>query len=185
MFRLLPILKRLVVVYTVTFILFTAIFLLMFHVPVLQFQKIFFYKGLMFLAITTLICFIGIIFYAKKTSASIESLIAAMMISMAINLSIFIVFPVTVERSVTIFLLSTLEDANSNKSCKGLTHKQMEKALIDTFIVKNDAVSKRIKEQSVIKTVEKNGRCLRLTNKGMQFLNFSRVLSSLYNIHLP
>lgn len=184
MIRLSPIIKRLIIVYGFIFIVFTSIFLLLFHIPFIQFQKIFFYKGLLFLALTTIVCSVGFILYASKSKKNIESLLAALMISIAINLSIFIVFPVTFERSVTIFLLTQLNDAFSN-SCKGLTEKQMEQSLINIYIQKNNAVDKRLKEQEVIQTVEKKSQCVRLTKKGVQFLSFSRILSSLYNLRIP
>lgn len=177
--------KRLIASYVGIFIIFTTTFLLLFQISFISIQKIFFYKGLFFLSVTSLLCLIGIIFYAEKSRKNIESLFAALMISIAINLSIFIMFPVTFERSVTIFMLSTLEHPAPHNSCQGLTKKQMEAALINTYIVRNNAVSKRVAEQEVIKNVETKSQCLALTKSGRRFLDFSRFLSRLYNLQLP
>lgn len=185
MSRFSPIFKRLIITYASSFIFFSSLFIILFHIPFVQFQKIFFYKGLAFLAVTTLTAFVGIIVLAKRNATYIESLIAAVVLSAAIHLSIFIVFPVTVERSVTIFLLSQLKQSDKVTSCKGLTEKQMQSALINTYILKNNAVSKRINEQNVIQTIEKKDQCIQLTRKGVEFLNFSTMVSKLYNIRQP
>jgi hypothetical protein len=105
----------------------------------------------------------------------LESLIAAVMISAAIHLSLFIVFPVTFDRSVTMFLLNALKNNQLSK-------KQLEQRLINDYIIKNKALDKRLNEQKIIDYIHEENNNISLTQKSIGFLDLSELIKRIYNV---
>ena len=108
-------------------------------------------------------------------------MIAALIIAFSIHLSLFVIFPVTFERSVTMYLLNTLKN-NQQNICQGLTKEQMKNKLINEYVVGKDAISKRINEQTIINMINKKSSCYQLTGRGTSFLKLSETLKKIYNI---
>ena len=168
--------KRIIAIYFLIFILFSICYLVLFHTPLFSFQKVLFYRGIILLFSTVILFFIfGLIYYFKLSKKNIESILAAIIVSAAVHLSIFVVFPVTFERSVTMYLLNTLAQNQMTKS-------QLENKLIKEYIIKNKAIDKRITEQKIIYMIEDNQKRFQLTKRGLNFLNFSEVIRKIYGI---
>jgi hypothetical protein len=74
------------------------------------------------------------------------------------------VFPVTFERSITMFLLNTLSNASST-TCKGLSKEEMQTELINNYVIKIKAINKRVTEQQIIGFVSNSNSCIQLTPK--------------------
>ena len=168
--------------YGIVFLLFTSIDILSFRSPLFSKQNVLFYRGISLLAATTMVSSI-ICFLLNKHffKLSLETLIAALIISVSLNLSFFIVFPVTFDRSVTTYLLSAIKEKSGTQTCGGLPEKQLEQLFIDEYVLDQKAVSRRIKEQSIIKTVEKDRDCVKLTQRGDNLLNFLNLIKKLYS----
>lgn len=178
-------LQKLLFIYSFIFFFFSFLFLLLFHTSLLSSQTVLFYRGLFLLGITTILFLVGVTvfsFQSKSNKTYIESLIAAVIMSAAIHVSLFIVFPVTFDRSVTMFFLNSLQKSQPTQSCAGLTNEQAQQLLISDYIVKNKALDKRTHEQVLAGMIEKNGVCLQLTARGHDFIDFSNVVKNLYNI---
>ena len=172
--------KKIFLIYLSVAVFFSIFYFLSFRLPLFTSQKVLFYRGVMLLALTSLITLIGISLYIYRYRKHAESLMAALIICFAIHLSFFVVFPVTFERSVTMFILSALHDG-SGSMCNGLTKSEIQSELIDAYIMKRDAVEKRIKEQSAINMVNRKSECVTLTQKGINFLKFAGYVGKLYN----
>lgn len=170
-----------VLFYGATFLLFTSVFLLLFRLPFFSGQKVLFYRGLWLLIVTIIIFAFTVYIVRSILKFSNESYIAAILVSASINLSLFVVLPVTFERSVTIYLLNTLE-AGSQNTCNGLTKKQLEEKLINEYVVKNKAIDKRTNEQEIIGFVEEKNRCLTLTPRAKNFLKLSETIGRIYDL---
>ncbi|MGB9637559.1 MAG: hypothetical protein ACPLY7_02050 [Microgenomates group bacterium] len=161
--------------------LFTLIFILSFHSPLFSQQKVLFYRGVALLIATTIIASGILIFLNKRVlKLHLETLIAALTISVSLNLSFFIVFPVTFDRSVTTYLLSAINEKSHPQTCGGLTEKQLEQFFIEEYVLSQKAVNRRIREQLIIKTVKKDKDCLKLTQRGYNLLNFSNFIKKIY-----
>jgi len=172
--------KRIFIQYFGVFVSFSALFIFLFHTPLLIGQSVLFYRGLGFLLITALFVLIilaGLRFWIKLNA---QTVIAAVMMSLSFNLAFFIVFPVTFERSVTIYLLNRLNLGFENKTCpdKG----KLEKDLIDNYVIKNQAVQKRVIEQKIINTVSEANSCIAITQRGRDFLEFARFINKIYAV---
>jgi len=173
--------KNLFRIFFIYLFIFTGFYLTLFNTNIFSSQSVLFYRGLWLLATVTLIFISAVLFFYKKIGASLETLIAAILVSVSINLSFFVVFPVTFERSVTMFLLNTLKTSTDN-SCHGLTKSQLEKKLIEDYIIKKKAVDKRINEQSVIDFIKDKNQCIELTPKAIKFLEFSKIVGKYFKI---
>lgn len=175
---------RTATVYISVFVFFSLLYILMFRTQLFSAQKILFYRGLMLLTTLTVLFLVLITaFSSKKQNLNFESLFAAVLVSASINLSIFVVFPVTFERSVTMYLLNILGE-NTNNSCRGLSKSQLESRLINNYIIEKKAVDKRLEEQKVINFLSEDKRCIQLTQSALNFLKFEQMMGKIYNINL-
>jgi hypothetical protein len=172
--------KRTVIAYIVTFTIFSIIFLTLFRLPFHLFNDVLFYKGLTYLIITTLLLtVVVIVLYETNRNIKIESLIAAILVSASIHLSVFVVFPVTFERSVTMYLLNTINNQND----KGISNSALEYKLINDYIIDGKAPNKRIKEQSIIGFIEESDSKITLSDKAIKFLYFSKTIKNIYSLN--
>lgn len=168
--------------YVGIFLFFTCVFLILLHFPFLTSQRVLFYRGISLLIATFFIITAFIVFISRKyLKEYIQSMVAALMIAASLNLTFFILFPVTFDRSVTMFILEDLRNRNAS-TCEGLSKQDIRQNLVGTYILANDAVDKRMTEQSIISMVTGNDQCYVLTDRAKQFLQFSKVIKELYNI---
>ena len=171
--------KSFIWTYFLTFLFFSLIFLGLLRSPLLSQQKVLFYRGNLLLALTVLIlCSISGM-EQRVLKVRFETVLAAIVMSASIHLSLFVVFPVTFDRSVTMYLLNRLNTSQS-PACQGLSPQNMEKLFIKEYVKRDKAMSRRIKEQSIIDMLEKKDNCVSLTSRGQNFLNFSQIIKSLY-----
>jgi hypothetical protein len=89
-----------------------------------------------------------------------------------------VVFPVTFERSVTMYLLKTISQNQA------ITKKDLEKKLIDEYILKNKALEKRLNEQKVINFIEVKNSKVYLTEKGKKFLKIANLIDKIFGINV-
>lgn len=172
-----------IITYILVFLLFTFVFVLFFHTTLFIGQEVLFYRGLGLLVITTIItCIIATLLNHYWLKLQLESLIAAFIISISIHLSLFVVFPVTFDRSVTMYLLSTLKEKSTNQICSGLSERDLEQYFIDEYVKDKRAIRRRINEQSIIHILKEEDNCVQLTQKGQTFLNLSGVIKKIYAI---
>ncbi len=171
-----------IIIYFVIFSVFSLIYLPLFHTSLFGGQKVIFYRGTMLLGTSfVLTLFLIAVIHSAFIKKHLESMIAALLVAFSIHLSLFVVFPVTFERSVTMYLLNTLKD-NQQNTCQGLTKEQMKGKLINEYVVGKDAVNKRINEQTIIDMINKKDNCFQLTTRGTNFLELSEILKKVYNI---
>lgn len=172
------------IIYLSIFISFSLIYLLLFRLSFFGLPPVLFYRGVILLFLTTFIVLvISIIIYKYWLKSNLESITAAIIISFSIHLSLFVVFPVTFERSITMYFLSTLKNSISKNACQGLTKSEFTDRLINNYVIKNDAVGKRIEEQKIIRMIMQNNQCWSLTNRAIKFLNFSQLIKKIYGIN--
>lgn len=175
--------KKILLIYLVVFVLFSFFFLLLFRSSLFNNETVLFYRGLLLLTVTTFVS-LPLIFltYLKLPKVNIESLIAAIVVSVAIHLSLFVVFPVTFERSITMYFLSSLLKSQPSSMCPGLTKNQVEDLLINDYVIRKKAVDKRIQEQEEINFVNVKNNCIQITSRAVDFVNFPEFVKKLYHI---
>lgn len=102
----------------------------------------------------------------------------------SLNLCFFVVVPVTVDRSLSVFILHTLEKENAqNKNCNGLKKSEIQNKLVSTYILSKSALAKRLTEQNIINNVQLNNNdCISLTKKGRMTMDLFRFFGYLYGV---
>lgn len=168
---------RLLQIYFFGFLVYTLIFISFFHIPFFSFEKVFFYRGIMFLFLTSFI-FLLLLFLANKLWRKINFFIgfSLLVFCFSINLSIFIVFPVTFERSLTMFLLQEI------KKNEGINKNLLNRKLVDDYFLKNNALEKRILEQKEIGFIVIKDNKIYLSDRAKKFLFFSQFIKLFYGI---
>lgn len=162
------------------FVLFTAIYLCLFRTPLLISQQVLFYRGLGLLFITVIVTLILLLILRNKLKLNSETLIASIVMSLSINLVFFVVFPVTFERSVTMYVLNKLNTSKQTQNCQGLNKNDLEKDFIKNYVIKNQAMQKRIIEQKIINMINEEDNCISISSRGRSFVDFSRVIERIY-----
>lgn len=177
--------KRIIGIYLFISVFFTTIYLVSFHSPLFNSQSVLFYRGITLLFFTTVVTIILAMFcYFKWLKINLESIIAAIIFMFAIHLTIFILFPVTFDRSITMYMLNDLNKNLKNHSvCNGLTKQKLTFDLINDYTIEKDAVGKRINEQGIINFIHTNKQCIQLTQKGIDFIGFSELIKKIYGLN--
>jgi len=173
--------KAVLIPYVFVFLLYSFLFILCFHIPIFERIDILFYRGVVSLVVTNAIVFL-FIFILRTIKiffhlTNWEHIGFALLVSICVHLSVFIVFPVTYERSLTMYMLNFILEHKSVKK------KEITSALINEYILKNDAVGKRLQEQSFSSFLKvENQNMITLTKRGEFFLIISNVIKKVYGL---
>lgn len=153
-----------------------AIYVLLFWAGVGSAMTILFYRGVALAIIAAVVVGLVALWPARRKSDS-SLPIAAAALSLSFNICFLVLLPVTVDRSVSVYLLSTIEQRQD----AGMTPDELQRAFIDGYVVKMGAIDRRIAEQRTSGniTVDASGK-VRLTSQGEHFMAFSRLVARLF-----
>lgn len=153
-----------------------ALFVLLFWLGVGASMTILFYRGIVLAAGVAIL--IGVMSaWLARSSGDTSLPIAAAALSLSFNICFLVILPVTIDRSVTVYLLSTIERRDDT----GVDSAALQRAFVDGYVVKMGAVGRRLDEQakSGNLAVGKDGK-VRLTPQGHRFMQFSRLIARLF-----
>lgn len=161
---------------TLLILVYSLLFLSLFHADIFH-DVAFFYRGIFYISVASILLYISLVrikTYASLQSSSIAAIVIAFFCT---HVVFFTLVPVTLDRSVSIFLLQYM-NANGAASTK----KQMEEVLIDGFILKGDAVGKRMIEQEQTGSIRPDAGGWRITPRGVWLVNAYRVIGALFGL---
>jgi hypothetical protein len=135
---------------------------------------ILFYRGL-------LLCFLSaallgaLLFVASRRLRAIEpvAIIAAVALSLSANLMFLIVLPVTIDRSISVFLLAEIDAHRTSP----LSTAELQDAFVRHYVRDMRQIDRRVREQTLSGTISTDGGRIRLTPRGERFLVLARFLS--------
>ena len=154
----------LILIYAVIYLVCSAMFVGLFHTGLLKNVNVLMYRGLAFIILTGIIAatVMGVIRRFWKF-VTIRDIIMMFVIFCCVNTLIFTLVPVTVERSVSVFMLSYM-DENSDKT---FTQDSVGKVFTAKYVNDYSAFEKRFNEQVVTGTIKQNpDGTYSITNKG-------------------
>lgn len=160
-----------------------VLFWLLFYLNVLADFKILFYRGLLIISIVCIAQVLLLLLFLvrgnqKKSSGAVPHAISIAMICMAINMTFFIVLPVSLDRSVSVFLLGYMVEKNVPA-----TRGELEKAFNDIYVVRYGAINRRIEEQIASgNLIETSPGYYKLTKNGAGFVWLSRITADVFKI---
>lgn len=143
----------LIVIYALIYVACTALFIGLFHTALFKDMEVLMYKGIVFLMITGVVAgvIMGIIrkFWGFVT---IRDIIMMFCIFCCVNMVFLTLIPVTVERSVSVFMLSYMQE---NKD-QTFTEESVGEVFTTKYVEDYGAFEKRFEEQVVTGTIVQN-----------------------------
>ena len=143
----------LIVIYALIYVACTALFIGLFHTSLFKDMEVLMYRGIVFLMITGVISgvIMGIIrkFWGFVT---IRDVIMMFCIFCCVNMVFLTLIPVTVERSVSVFMLSYMQE---NKD-QTFTEESVGEVFTTKYVEDYGAFEKRFEEQVVTGTIVQN-----------------------------
>jgi hypothetical protein len=104
---------------------------------------------------------------------------AAASLALSINLAFLITVPVTIDRSVTVYLLGQLA-----QSTDGLTEEELTSRLTEQYVGEYRAVERRMREQMASRNVRRENDRFVLSKQGIDFISFSTFVGRIFGADL-
>ena len=154
-------------------------FIGLFHTGFLKNMEVLMYRGMVFIIATGLIAAVvmGVIrkFWGFIT---VRDIIMMFVIFCCVNTVIFTLVPVTVERSVSVFMLSYM-DENSDQT---FTQQSVGEVFTSKYVEEYGAFEKRFNEQVVTGTIEENGDgTYSITDRGRFIVKMFRTIAEWFD----
>ena len=140
---------------------------------------LFFYRGLVIIWLATAIVILAALLWNRRwLQLSLNEVITTMVLWGILHIAFFVTVPVTLDRSLTIFVLREIHAAKS-----GLSENEIATAIVDQYVVAGGAVGRRIHEQAVSGNIMRvsDGRW-DLTLQGKNLLSIFRAVARIYQI---
>lgn len=168
--------------YFLFFFLGTGFFILLFHTGVLANISVFFYRGVSLLVLSSLSITL-ILLYFRTTKygklLSIKDIILLITLIFCLNLVFFTHFPVTADRSISVFLLGYMNKYQD----RYLTNKDITGEFINKYVIQNDAINKRLNEQIVSGNIVQNGYSYRISKQGKLLTKLYAFIADIFNVN--
>lgn len=169
--------------YFIIIFICTLLFVIMFHISFLNKLDVFFYRGCIFLIICS-----GVAFALSRLAERVFPMLRldtkdALVISLlffGITLAWFVLAPTTVERSVSVFMLSYMEENEDNG---GITAEEFGDIFYDKYIESFEAFDKRFHEQVISGNMKQSpdGNGYVITSQGRFVVEMFRLSARLFN----
>ena len=160
-------------------ILAFLLFVLLASSSVLGSVQIQFYRGIFLALATVAIQWVGLKIFAGTEAPQLSALrrTATCSFTLSLLISFWVVLPVTIDRSVTVFLLGSLADRTGPVSKKTLRDD-----LLQIYVDEFDAVERRMQEQVASGNVRRTEKGFELTPQGRRFVTLCEFLTKLLPI---
>ena len=163
------------------FIVGTTLFILLFHTTLFKGIDVFFYRGIVLLAVSCILILLGMVVYKRSSQASLftyRDVILSIVLLASINLVFFTHLPVTAERSISVFLLSHI-DKHSQTT---LTNQEITKIVVDKYLYEFGAIDKRLYEQIISGNIVRDGNGYKISKRGKFLLKMYALIIDVFNI---
>ena len=166
-------------IYALIYVVCTALFIGLFHTDILKNMEVLMYRGVAFIVMTGVIAAVvmGIIrkFWGFVT---VRDIIMMFVIFCCVNMVFLTLVPVTVERSVSVFMLSYM-DENSDLS---FTQESVGEVFTSKYVEDYGAFEKRFDEQVVTGTIEQNpDGSYSITERGRFIVKMFRTIAEWFD----
>jgi hypothetical protein len=149
----------------------------MFKIGVLSNIEILFYRGLMLSAIAGVLTAIAVGLTGQRYGfASARDGLAAGLVSTLLNLHILILGPVTIERSLTGFVLGAMA-ATPDRT---MTAAEIRSLFVSRYVGDWQQIERRLAEQVISGNIQPVGNGYRLTPRGQSFVQSARRMVWLF-----
>lgn len=172
-------LGTLLAVYAATLLIATIAWIVLFHTPLLA-GSVFFYRGLILLAIVGLV--VAAVLLALRQTVfrgllGIRDILLILSLLLSVNVVFFTHLPVTADRSVSVFMLAWM-----NRADGPLTAEEIEQGIVQEYVIDREAIAKRLEEQLVTGTLVAEGDGYVLSDEGRSLIAVYELIADAFNI---
>ena len=157
-----------------------ALLVAAFRLGVLASLDILFYRGLVVIALSAIVTF-AILAAGIRTVAprmlGVRDAVAATLVSLSLSVSFLVVVPVTVDRSISIFLLGEMAEGPE----AGLTPDEASRLFKSVYVDEDRQIGRRLAEQTVSGNLEKAGDGYRITPRGRLVVEIAKTVAWLFD----
>lgn len=157
--------------YCATIALGFLLYVALIRSPLLGGVAILFYRGVAIAGVVAFLLLVAGIAARHQMRLAPETLVGAVALSLAFNISFLIVFPVTFDRSITMFLLARIERQDGQLDARGL-----EQVFVRQYLGDLRQIDRRIAEQSLSGTIRVERGRIHITPQGRRLLKGARLL---------
>lgn len=170
---------KLIGIYALIYLIYSAIFVGLFHTGFLSSMSVLMYRGLAFIVITGILAAVTMALLRRAwKKIEVRDIILMFFLFCCVNTVLFTMIPVTVERSVSVFMLSYMEE-NSDRT---FTQDDVEEIFKEKYVVEYGAFEKRFEEQLVTGSiVENEDGTYSITERGEKIVALFRMVASWFN----
>ena len=170
---------KLIGIYALIYLAYTVLFILLFHTGLLKSMQVLMYRGLAFIIITGILSAVTMgVFRKFWKKIEVRDIILMFFLFCCVNTVLFTMIPVTVERSVSVFMLSYM-DENSDHT---FTQQEIEEIFKEKYVVEYGAFEKRFEEQLVTGSIEQNeDGTYSITERGETIVKLFRTVAEWFD----
>ncbi|MCI4590264.1 hypothetical protein MOK15_09160 [Sphingobium sp. BYY-5] len=139
--------------------------------PLLDNIDILFYRGVAVAAIGALLMLLILGVLLRRLMLEPATLVGAVALSLAFNICFLITFPVTFDRSITIFLLARIERQDGQLDARGL-----QRVYVQEYLGDMRQIDRRIEEQSLSGNIRVEQGRIHITAQGRRLLTGGRIV---------
>jgi hypothetical protein len=165
--------------YAAALILGGAIFVGLFHLGAFPQVGVLFYRGLFALAATYVLLVLALGVFGRRLPSGLapppRDIFGAATVAVSLLCAGFVLGPVTVDRSISVFMLSRF-DAHSP-----ITERQARDAFVSTYVDDWAQIGRRLREQEVSGNLRQTPQGWEITPQGRAFMRTARVVSRLFD----
>lgn len=171
-----------IVIYGRVIISFSLFYIASFKTPLFAQQSILFYRGTALLACVMFAYTAYIIYKMYRRKTYIESYIAATCIAASGCLVFFVLIPVTVDRSISTYILHTVQKPHPSCLNGGMTKEALHKKFVSDYVDNEDAVGRRLNEQLISGTLRTSETgCWEITERGRALVKFFTIIKGYFD----
>lgn len=170
------------ITYGVIIALTSIIFVILFHTPLFKSINVFFYRGILLLFISSFIA-VGFMLAAKKMLQKMQfdakDCVVIFCLFFGITLGWFVLIPVTVERSISVYMLSYMDQNDTT----GITSDDFADVFYENYITNYGAFEKRFDEQITSGNIDEysDGNGYVITDNGRFIVKLFRLCADLFD----
>lgn len=170
---IMPLMRRLgglAIIYAVDLAGGLLLYLALIASPLLGSVPLLFYRGVLIAFVCAgLIAVVAAIAARRVAALDLSTVVGAVALSLAFNISFLIVFPVTFDRSITMFLLARIERQDGVLDARGL-----EQVYVREYLGDMRQIDRRIAEQSLSGNIRMDRGRIHITPQGRSLLTSGR-----------
>ena len=149
----------------------------LFWIGFLQQSFILFYRALVLIAFGEAFCFVVLLFACRQWSQwKARDAVSASVFAAGIAVCLLIVLPVTIDRSISVFMLTEM----AAQPDRGFTSLDMRNLFVDVYVERYRQIERRLEEQKISGNVTPTATGFRITPQGLAFVRFAHLLSKIF-----